>query len=285
MRVALCQIPVGDDPKENLRRATDAVAEAADADLAVLPEAVPLRFGHDLRTVAQPVDGPHVGALAEAARVHGTAVIAGVFEPAPDGRVYNTAVAIDAAGEVVGTYRKIHLFDAFGDRESERVAPGSTPVVVDVAGVRVGLITCYDVRFPELARALVDRGADMLAIIAAWAQGVYKEEHWVTLVRARAIENTIWTVAVDKAPDRTRAPSAGPGGVGRSLLVDPMGVVRADLGPFPAVRVEEVDLAVTARVREILPSLSHRRPDAVQAPPVPSAEAAAAKVTERSGGD
>lgn len=260
--MALCQIPVGDDPAENLEQVRRALARAEGADLAVFPEAVPVRFGNDLTAVAEPLERGFAGELRKLAREHGTALIAGVFEPAGDGRVYNTAVAIDASGRPVGAYRKIHLFDAFGDRESARVAPGDAPVVVELAGARIGLITCYDVRFPELARALVDRGAQVLVIIAAWAQGVFKEEHWTTLVRARAIENTTWVVAVDKAPDRTRPPEGGPGGVGRSMLIDPMGTVVADLGPFPAVRVAEIDQEVTERVRRILPSLQHRRPDA-----------------------
>ena len=131
--------------------------------------------------------------------------------------------------------------------------------MVDVGGVRIGLVTCYDIRFPELARALVDRGAQMLVVIAAWAQGPFKEDHWTTLVRARAIENTVWTVAVDKAPDRTDPPRGPRTGVGRSLLVDPMGAVVTDLGPFPAVRTLQVDLALTDEVRRVLPSLEHRR--------------------------
>lgn len=261
MRVALCQIEVGDDPKDNLERAREALAEAADADLAVFPEASLVRFGGDLAALAEPIDGPWVTGLAESAREHGTAVIAGTFEPASPGRVYNTAVAIDGAGELVGTYRKIHLFDAFHDRESEFVDPGDAPVVVELCGTRIGLITCYDVRFPELARALVDAGAEMFAVIAAWAQGPFKEDHWLTMVRARAIENTIWVAATGKAPDRTAPPRGRPGGVGRSLLVDPMGVIQADLGPFPSVRVAEVDLDLTERVRRTLPSLAHRRPD------------------------
>jgi deaminated glutathione amidase len=261
MRVALCQITVGDDPKENLERVREALAEAPGADLAVFPEAALVRFGGDLAAAAEPLDGPWVTGLAEAAREHGTAVIAGIFEPADRGRVYNTAVAIDASGAVVGSYRKIHLFDAFHDRESEFVESGDAPVVVELCGVRIGLITCYDIRFPELARALVDAGAEMFAVIAAWAQGPFKEEHWVTMVRARAIENTIWVAATGKAPDLTAPPRGRPGGVGRSLLVDPMGVVQADLGPFPSVRVADVDLGVTDQVRKVLPSLSHRRPD------------------------
>lgn len=259
--MALCQIPVGDDPKENLQQIREALDRAGQVDLAVFPEAAQIRFGNDLAAAAEPLDGPFTGALREAAREHGTALVAGVFEPAPGGRVYNTAVAIDASGELTGSYRKLHLYDAFGDLESERVAAGDAPVVVDLAGTRIGLITCYDVRFPELARALVDQGAELLVVIAAWGQGVFKEEHWTTLVRARAIENTVWVVAVGKSPDLTRPPEGPPGGVGRSMLVDPMGAVQADLGPFPAVRAAELDLAAIAQVRRILPALSHRRRD------------------------
>lgn len=265
MRVAMCQISVSDDPEQNLSRIRVALATASaapgGADLAVFPEAAQIRFGNDLAARAEPLDGPFVTALRAMAREHGMALIAGVFEPSGDGRVFNTAVAIEASGDIAGAYRKIHLFDAFGDLESDRVASGDTPVVVTLAGTRIGLLTCYDVRFPELARALMDRGAELLVIIAAWAQGTFKEEHWTTLVRARAIENTVWTAAVDQAPEPGTRPARGPAGVGRSLLVDPMGVVRADLGPFPDVHVLEIDQAVTDRIRRILPVLSHRRPD------------------------
>lgn len=195
--------------------------------------------------------------LAEAAREHGTAIVAGTFEPMA-GRVYNTAVAISSEGELKAAYRKIHLFDSFGARESDLVAPGDVPVVVELAGLRVGLITCYDVRFPELARALVDEGAEVFAVIAAWGSGPMKEEHWVTLVKARAVENTTWTVAVGQAPN----PAAKDGfGVGRSMLVDPMGVARHDLGAAHAVQIGEIDPGVTESVRSALPSLRHRRPD------------------------
>jgi predicted amidohydrolase len=260
MRIALCQIPVSRDPETNLERAREALAEAAakGAELAVFPEATLTRFGKRVTEAAEPLDGPFVTGLAQAARAHGVAVIAGVFEPAGpgDGRVFNTAVVLDRDGAVAAAYRKIHLFDSFGSLESELVAPGEAPVVVEIGGVRIGLITCYDIRFPELARELVDLGADVFAVIAAWGSGPMKEEHWVTLVKARAIENTMWTVAVGQAPE----PAARDGfGVGRSLLVDPMGVVRSDLGPDPAVHVAEIDLSVTERVRATLPSLEHRR--------------------------
>ncbi|WP_283133662.1 carbon-nitrogen hydrolase family protein [Rhizohabitans arisaemae] len=257
-RIALCQTTLSDEPKTNLGRVREALARASDggAELAIFPEATLSRFHPGLRDVAEPLDGPFVSAVAEAARAAGTAVILGTFEPAGDGRVYNTSIALDASGALAGSYRKIHLFDSFGQRESELVAPGDDPVTVEVAGLRVGLITCYDIRFPELARALMDEGAELLAVIAAWGTGVFKEEHWVTLVRARAIENTVWTAAVGMAADPGR-PSVY--GVGRSMLVDPLGVVAADLGPYAAVRVVETDPELTKRVRSTLPSLEHRR--------------------------
>ena len=263
MRIALGQLPVSPDPAVNLTRIQVALTDAAagGAALAVFPEAAQARFGTDLRAVAEPLDGPFGAGLSGAARKSGVALIAGVFEPAPDGRVYNTAVGYDAAGHRVAAYRKIHLFDSLGETESKVVAPGSAPVLADLAGLRVGIMTCYDIRFPELARRLVAQGADLLVVPAAWAAGLFKEEHWVTLLRARAIENTVWVAAAGQVPDpespRTRAPT----GIGRSMLVNPMGTVRLDLGPFPGVAVGEVDTALTARVRDTLPCLEHRRDD------------------------
>jgi predicted amidohydrolase len=263
MRVALCQMPVSPDPGVNVGRVREALSTAArqGADLAVFPEATQARFGSDLRAIAEPVDGPFGKKLAEAAASERIALVAGVFEPAPDGRVYNTAVAYDAAGLLVAAYRKIHLFDSLGQTESDVVAPGSAPVVIDLAGVRTGILTCYDIRFPELARALVDGGAQLLVVPAAWAAGLFKEEHWVTLVRARAIENTVWVAAAGQVPDPSSPPTLAPTGIGRSMLVDPMGAVRADLGPGPGVTVAELDSALITQVRTLLPCLSHRRPD------------------------
>ena len=269
MRVALCQIPVSSRPEVNAKRVQVALAEAADqgADLAVFPEATQVRFGSDLRAAAEPLDGAFCAGLADAAAQARVALVACVFEPAPDGRVYNTAVAYDGAGELVASYRKLHLFDAFGHRESDEVAPGSAPVICTLAGVRVGLAICYDVRFGELSRALAVAGAELLVLPAAWAAGLLKEEHWVTLVRARAIENTIWVAAVDQVPDPDERPTRAATGVGRSLLVDPLGVVRADLGSGPTVTVAEVDTGLIRTVRASLPSLDNRRDDVFGRPP------------------
>jgi len=263
MRIALGQIPVSSRPEVNAKRVRLALVQAADqgADLAVFPEATQIRFGCDLRAAAEPLDGPFCSGLASAAKETAVALVAGVFEPAPDGRVYNTAVAYDGAGHLVASYRKLHLFDAFGHRESDQVAPGSVPVICTLAGVRTGLEICYDVRFGELSRALAVAGAELLVLPAAWAAGLFKEEHWVTLVRARAIENTVWVAAVGQVPDPGEPPTRAATGIGRSMLVDPLGVVRADLGPGPGMTVAEVGEDLIGTVRATVPSLANRRED------------------------
>src|SRR5262249_29908051 len=158
MRVALCQLPVSPEPAINLERVDEAMATAAErgADLAVFPEATQARFGSDLRGAAEPVDGAFCTALAALARENGVALVAGVFEPAPDGRVYNTAVAYDGSGELVAAYRKIHLFDSLGERESAAVAPGLEAGLTALAGLRTGILTRSYVPFPPLSRALLD---------------------------------------------------------------------------------------------------------------------------------
>jgi deaminated glutathione amidase len=252
MRVALCQIPISSTPAVNLDRVRAAVAEAAasGARLAVFPEGTHVRFSADLRAAAEPLDGPFCRGLSDIAKSAGVALVAGIFENAPDGRAYNTSVGFDTDGRLAAAYRKIHLFDALGHRESDNVAPGSAAVIAELAGHRVGFLTCYDVRFPELARGLAAGGAELLVIPAAWASGTFKEEHWVTLVRAAG-------QVPDPAEPATRAPT----GVGRSMLVDPMGAVRLDLGPATGVATSEVDTEYTDSVRGVLPSLANRRED------------------------
>jgi deaminated glutathione amidase len=263
MRVALCQIPISSRPDVNLDRVRSAVSEgaASGARLAVFPEGTHIRFSADLRAAAEPLDGPFCQGLSDIARSAGVAVVAGVFETAPDGRAYNTAVGFDTDGRLAAAYRKIHLFDALGHRESDNVAPGSEAVTAELAGLRVGFLTCYDVRFPELARSMAAAGAQLLVVPAAWASGSFKEEHWVTLVRARAIENTIWVAAAGQVPDPAEPATRAPTGVGRSMLVDPMGAVRLDLGPAAAIATGEVETRYTDSVRAVLPSLANRRED------------------------
>ena len=263
MRVALGQIPISSVPQVNLDRVRTAAASAAaqGAQLAVFPEGTQVRFSADLRAAAEPLDGPFCRGLAGAASSAGVAIVASLFEPAPGGRVYNTTVGYEADGSLAAVYRKIHLFDALGYRESDSVAPGDELVIASLAGLRIGFMTCYDIRFPELARALAAAGAELLVVPTAWAAGPFKEEHWVTLIRARAIENTIWVAAAGQVPDPAEPPTRAPTGIGRSLLVDPMGVVRLDLGVSADLGVGTVDTTQTASVRAAIPSLANRRTD------------------------
>ena len=272
MRIALCQIPVSPDASVNLSRVRAALGEAAagGAVLAVFPEATMVRFGSDLRAAAEPLDGPFCSGLAQACALTGVAAVAGVFEPAADGRVYNAAVAFSGSGTLVASYRKLHLFDALGQRESELVAPGASAVLAELAGVPAGLQICYDIRFPELSRALAVGGASLLVVSAAWQAGLFKEEHWVTLLRARAIENTVWLAAAGQVPDPDSPPTRAPTGIGRSMLIDPLGVVRCDMGPSAGVAVVEADMSLVDAVRATLPSMANRRED-VFGPALPAA--------------
>ena len=162
-----------------------------DADLVVFPEAWARDFGEpgsDLAPSAEPLDGPFVTEVERVAAERGTTVVAGHLR-ARRAAPYNTVVVRGAAR---ADYRKIHLYDSFGYRESDVLAAGRLePVTVEIAGTTVGLMTCYDLRFPELARALVDRGAEVLVVPSAWVAGPRKVDHWTTLLRARAIENTV----------------------------------------------------------------------------------------------
>ncbi|MGV8967052.1 MAG: carbon-nitrogen hydrolase family protein [Cellulomonas sp.] len=257
VRVTLGQLTVGEDHVANLSQALAALdaAAAAGSDLVVLPE---YSSGFDPRGVgpshAEPLTGPFVRALGERAAATGVAVIAGTTLPgeSPD-RAVNAVVAIDADGTVVGVYRKVHLYDAFGQRESDRLEPGpatAPPVVLAVAGLRFGIMTCYDLRFPEMARRLVDAGAQVLVVPAAWAAGPHKAEHWRALAVARAIENTAVVVAVGQA---------GLGVTGRSLVVGADGVVQLELGALAEVVAADLDPAALAEVREQNPSLANRR--------------------------
>jgi len=252
------QTAATDDKSANLERLVSLARQAADqgAELVVGPEAAMHDFGPPdmaLGPVAEPLDGPFVTGLREAAAELGITLVAGMFESAPDGRAWNTVVAVSPSGGLLGSYRKLHLFDALGWKESERLAPGDGSLLTfDVGGLRVGVQTCYDIRFPELSRALVDRGVDVLAVPAAWVAGPLKEHQWLTLVTARAIESTAYAVTACQSPPRY---------TGCSRLVDPMGVTLAGVATTEGVAVADLAPERVAEVRAAVPSLQHRRYD------------------------
>ncbi|WP_199438949.1 carbon-nitrogen hydrolase family protein [Umezawaea beigongshangensis] len=258
MRIALCQTNSTTDPLANLELVRDGVRAAAarGARVVLFPEAMMCRFGVSLAPVAEPLDGPWATAVRDVAVEHGVVVVAGMFTPAPDGRVTNTLLATGAEFHV--GYDKIHLFDAFGFAESDTVAPGSEVVVVEVDGIGLGLATCYDVRFPELFRALADRGASAVLLGASWGAGPGKKEQWELLVRARAVDSTTWVVACGQS-DPGETSGTAPTGIGFSAAATPLGAVAAQLDAEPGLLVVDVDTDAVERARATIPVLANRR--------------------------
>ncbi len=256
--VAVAQFAPGEDKNRNLEAITGCVAtaKAGGAELVVFPEyAMFTAPAMDERFLAsaESLDGPFVAAVRDLARREAIAIVAGINETTdkPD-HIHNTLIAVDDGGKVTATYRKLHLYDAFGYSESRFVRPGSAcpPETFTVGGLTFGMQTCYDLRFPEATRRLVDAGADVVLMPAEWVPGPLKENHWTTLLRARAIENTVYVAAADQC---------GSNGAGNSMIVDPMGVVLAAIGEDEGVVSATLHGDRIARVREKNPALALRR--------------------------
>ena len=254
MRVSLVQLASSIDSAAN-RALVEVRLGGLDgsADLVVLPEATMHDFGsadHDLAAVAEPLDGPFVAMLAEHARRLDSTVIAGMFERTDD-LPFNTLVAVVPDGSLAAAYRKIHLYDSFGYKESERLSAGEIePVVIDVGGVATGLMTCYDLRFPEMGRALVDAGAELFVVPAAWVAGEHKLNHWRTLLTARAVEDTVAVAAAAQGGKRY---------TGHSLVVDAWGSIVGEAGDGDDLVQADIEPADVAQARDVNPSLSNRR--------------------------
>ncbi|MFJ5989062.1 carbon-nitrogen hydrolase family protein [Lentzea sp. NPDC092896] len=257
MRFALCQISSTADPQENLAtvRAEVAAAAANGARVVQFPEATQCRFGVPLTPIAEPLDGPWATAVRGIADEHNVVVIAGMFTPGEGDRVANTTL-VTGAGLHLG-YDKIHLFDAFGFRESDTVTPGEKPVTFEVDGTTIGLATCYDVRFPELFRALAAT-APVILLGASWGAGPGKADQWDLLVQARALDATSWVLACGQADPDADYGSA-PTGIGRSAAIDPLGSVRERLDGTPGTILSDVDVQLVGEVRAKLPVLANRR--------------------------
>ncbi|GAB2606859.1 carbon-nitrogen hydrolase family protein [Pseudactinotalea suaedae] len=252
LRIAVGQYAATEDHEANAAIAVGLVAQAAEAGarLVLLPEYA-LAWAPRLHAGLGDGHAAFADALAGAARAHGVWVVAGTLEPA-GGRLLNVAIALGPDGRRRAAYTKVHLFDAFGVRESDVLdagAPGQ-PVVIDVDGWQVGLATCYDLRFPETFRLLVDAGAQVLAVGAAWAAGPGKADQLKVLARARALENTSYLLL---------ASQSGEGRTGRSAAVGPLGERLSEAGETPELLVVDLSRQQLNTVRERVPSLQHRR--------------------------
>jgi predicted amidohydrolase len=250
MRIGLVQLNVTSSKKENLRRTVDAIESAGGiSDLLVFPEYC---MGYPdeglsrnyVEKTAEPLDGEFITLVAEKSKEKQVAIVMPIFEK-PNGGVFDTAVIINH-GEVRGGYRKIHLFDALGYKESEYFRPGSEPALFKIGDTLLGVVICYDIRFPELVKSEVMSGARVIIVPSAWYRGPLKEEQWQTLLMARAQENTSYVIGVGNANEAF---------IGRSMVVDPLGVKVLDLGSGERIGFYDVDNRRVNEARKKLPVL------------------------------
>jgi deaminated glutathione amidase len=270
VRAAAIQLNSNQEKERNLSIAEPLVREAAadGADLIVLPEKFNvLGSPDDLRAGAEPVPGPTTEWAGELCRELGVWLVAGsiVERVEGDDKLRNTSALIGPDGGIHAVYRKIHLFDVeVGDvsyRESEVEQAGEVMALGEAGEVMVGLTICYDLRFPELYRILALRGARVITVPAAFTERTGRD-HWEVLIRARAIEDQVFMVApgqIGFAPPHYRS-------FGRSMLVDPWGVVLAQAADTECFVTADLDFAIQDEMRDSLPSLRHRRPETYRWP-------------------
>jgi predicted amidohydrolase len=262
--VAIVQMRSSENKMENLELSVDFIREAAkkkssmicfpEFQMAYSPVSV---SANQLSEKAESVNGGNfIGTLRKAAKVNKISIISTIYEKNDNGfdnRVYDTAVLIDNNGEISSVYRKLHLYDALGFKESDKMMAGNMiekPAKTSVGNL--GLMICYDIRFPEMSRILTVKGANILVSPSAWVHGIMKEEHWQTLLKARAIENGLYIIAPNQIGNIFS---------GRSMVVDPFGIVLLDMGNREGMEVVEIDKSRVQKVRELLPLLKNRRID------------------------
>lgn len=256
LRVALGQFFVQPESGTNLTIVTELIdrADQGGAGLLLLPEGIIARKPGDNTwpvTHREPLDGPFVSGLLKASVGKTVTVVCTVQIALPNEKRYANDLLVVRDGKILLCYRKLHLYDAFNARESDNaVAGNAVPALVDIGPFRCGFMTCYDIRFPELARSLALSGATLLVVPAAWVRGPLKEMHWDINIRARALENTCYVAAVSEC---------GPVNVGQSKIADPYGVVVAQCGTENQLLFADIDAKTVEACRGSLPVLKNRR--------------------------
>jgi predicted amidohydrolase len=260
-RVAVVQLKASVHKDENLKIAVGYIKDAKNrnANLVAFPEFLMAyspsnESPEELSKAAESVDGEFTSALRDAAKTNDISIIATIYEKSKSSnRVYDTALLIEKNGKLCGTYRKLHLYDALGFKESDKLVAGKDLIkpVKTIVG-NVGMMICYDIRFPEMSRILTLMGADTLVLPSAWVQGDMKVEHWQTMLKARAIENGCYVVAPDQVGNIY---------IGHSMVVDPFGKIILDMGDREGLEVVDLNADLVKSVREKLPLLDNRRED------------------------
>jgi deaminated glutathione amidase len=266
--IALVQMKSSENKEENLKLSLNFIKEASkkNADLICFPE-FQMAFSpgnqsaKQLMKLSESVNGGNfVFTLCSAAKRNKINVIATIYERYTNNsnakyknRVFDTAIMINNKGIIRSVYRKVHLYDALGFKESVKMMAGDTiEKPVKTSAGNLGLMICYDVRFPEISRILTVEGANILVVPSAWVHGIMKEEHWQTMLKARAIENGSYVIAPDQVGNIFS---------GRSMVVDPFGISLLDMGNREGMEVIEIDKSRIQKVRELLPLLKNRRTD------------------------
>lgn len=261
MKVGIVQFKSSTNKDQNLKKIISYISKAADenAVLCAFPEF--LMFYTDssqtpkqLAELSETIDGNFVSSIASVAKENHIQVVGSFYEKSnKKNRVYDTSFIVDKSGKVISKYRKIHLYNALGFRESDKMTSGSKlakPIKTLIG--KVGMMICYDLRFPEMSRSLAVAGSEILIAPSAWVKGKMKEEHWLAINKTRAIENGCYVIAPDQVGNIY---------CGRSVVVDPFGDVLLDLKQRQAIGFVDVDLDKVKQTRKILPLLKNRRPN------------------------
>ena len=262
-KIAVVQFKASTEKGDNLERILGYIGEAADlgAALCAFPEFMmfyspPGQSPRELAAGAEPVGGGFVRAISEAAKDRSIEVVGTMYERGGGGAgngVYDTSFFIDSLGRLVSKYRKIHLYDALGFKESKKLEAGSQIPVPQRSRVgMIGMMICYDLRFPEVSRGLAASGTEILVAPSAWVRGEMKEEHWIAINRVRAVENGCFVVSPDQIGNTY---------CGRSVVVDPFGRILLDMKKRRGIATVGIDGAQVGRVRRALPLLKNRRVD------------------------
>lgn len=261
MKAAVVQFKASTNKETNLKKIISYIEKAASksATLCAFPEFMMFYTNSDqtakqLANLAETINGNFVKTIAKAAKENHIQVVGSFYEKSrKKDRVYDTSFVIDKTGKILSTYRKIHLYDALGFRESDKMASGSKiakPVKTTLG--KVGMMICYDLRFPEMSRSLAAAGSEVLVAPSAWVKGNMKEEHWITINKTRAIENGCYVIAPDQVGNIY---------CGRSLVVDPYGKVLLDMKKKQGIGYVNIDLKKVKQIRKVLPLLKNRRTD------------------------
>lgn len=260
-KVAIVQFKASINKNYNLKKILNYIENASKngAELCAFPEFMMFytsssQTPSQLASLAETINGNFVKTIANAAKKNSISVVGTFYEKSKKkNRVYDTSFLVNKSGKIISTYRKIHLYDALGFSESKKMSPGSKiakPKKISIG--TIGMLICYDLRFPEMSRSLASSGTEILVAPSAWVKGEMKEEHWITINKTRAIENGCYLIAPDQVGNIY---------CGRSIIVDPYGKILLDMKKRQGIGFVNVSLDKVKKTRRILPLLKNRRTD------------------------